>query len=415
LAPALRATAIDESSALYDSARSRGARRGRSASLLVVAQAALSLVLVVGAGLFARTFGNLIGVDSGFRHDAVTLVTVEVPRAARDADRQAPLAQDILDDLRALPGVGAASVSGSHPLSGGGWTLSITLDDNPAAGNPDAEIVTVSPSYFDVFGIALRAGRDFARGDGPAAPRVAIVNEAFARERFGLVSPIGRRIRVGSRGGPLEIIGVVHDVRSEGPRAVARPQVYLSFFQGPNPQLSGGGTISLLTQNGIVASEVIRQHVHALAPTAGVGVNQFGNVVDASLVNERLVALLAVFFGALALALATIGLYGLLAFGVTHRTAEIGVRTALGATRANVMWMVVSDALRLVAGGLLVGLPAVWATTRLVSGMLFGLTPTDPTTIALAVGLIVATALVAACLPARRAIRIDPITALKTE
>ena len=416
LAPALRATAVAETSAMRDSTRSRAARRGRLASILVVTQAALSLVLVAGAALFARTLDNLLSVDSGFRRDSVTLVSVEIPRAARESARDASLAQEILDDMRALPGVRAASVSGNLPLSGGGWTLSVRLEDNPAAGKADAEILTASPSYFDVFGIALRAGREFSRSDGAAASPVAIVNESFVRDRFGMASPIGRRIILGDREQPFEIVGVVQDVRSEGLRKPAPPAVYLSFFQGPNPQLSGGATIGLLTERGgAVPIDAIRDRVRARSTFAAVNVRRFKDLVDAAIVNERLMALLATFFGVLALALAAVGLYGLLSFGVSGRTTEIGVRSALGATRGSVMWLVMSDALRLVGAGVVLGLPAIWATTRLVSGMLFGLTATDPAAIATAVGVLLLTALIAAYVPARRAVRVSPITALRSE
>jgi putative ABC transport system permease protein len=291
----------------------------------------------------------------------------------------------------------------------------VALADNPAAGKPDAEILAVAPSYFDVFGVALRAGRDFSRTDGPDAPRVAIVSETFARERFGTASPLGKRILIGRRPVPFEIVGMVHSVTSSGMRQPATSAVYLSFFQEPNPQLSGGANIALLSDPAVLTPDLIRRHVRAAVPTAAVNVRLFSNLVNASLVNERLMALLATFFGALALSLAAVGLYGLLAFDVSCRTAEIGVRTALGATRRDVVWIVLSKAFGLVGAGLVLGLPLVWATTRLVSGMLFGLTPTDPVAIGGAAALILLIAIAAAGFPVRKALRINPITALKAE
>jgi predicted permease len=416
LAPALRATAVGERAVLQDAMRSRATRHGSLASILVALQTALSVVLVTGAALFARTLNNLVHVDAGFRRDGITLVSVEVPRAARDSTRDGLLALEVLDDLRAIPGVRAASVSGNLPLSGGGWTLPITLDDNAAAGRDEAEILTASPSYFDVFGIRLDAGRGFSLADGEGARPVAIVGETFVRQRFGLANPIGRRILLGSREQPFEIIGVVADVRSQGLRKQPLPAVYLSFFQGPNPQLNGGATIGLLTEPGrSVSLDVVRERVRKRSAFAAVNIRAFKDLVDASLVNERVMALLATFFGGLALTLAAIGLYGLLSFGVSRRSAEIGVRSALGATRVSVMWLVVSQAARLVTAGVVLGLPAVWATTRLVSGMLFGLAPTDPTTIASAVGVLAVVALIAAFLPARRAMRVSPMTALRSD
>jgi predicted permease len=415
LAPAFRATAVDEASALYESARARGTRRGRLASILVVAQAALSLLLVVGAALFARTLSNLLSVDTGFRSDGVTLVSVEISRAARDSATQAMLAQETVDRLQQLPGVTAASISRTTPLSGGGWTLPVTRDDAPTASNAEAEMLMASPSYFTVFGIAVRAGREFSRADGLRAPRVAILNEALARERFGAASPIGRRIRIGEGQPPFEIVGVVQNVASEGPRKPARPAVYLSFFQMPTAELSGGATIALRTDHAAIGEQTVRASVHAAVPFADVSLRSFKSLVDASLLNERLLAMLAEFFALLALALAAIGLYGLLAFRVSRRTTEIGIRTALGATSIRVVWLVMSDALRLVGAGLVLGLPAVWATTRVIGGMLYGLSPTDATAIAIAVALNVLTALVAAYLPVRRALRIPAIVALKCE
>jgi len=259
----------------------------------------------------------------------------------------------------------------------------------------------------------MLGGREFSRADGSSAPPVAIINESLARERFGATNPIGKRIRLGGRPAPLTIVGIAHDVMSEGPRKSAGPAVYLSFFQQKSPQLNGGATIGLLTERASVSEDAIRATIRNHAPIAAVNVRSFKAIVDATLLNERLLAVLATFFGVLALSLAAVGLYGLLAFSVSARTTEIGVRGALGASRGSVLWLVMSDALRLVAAGVLLGVPVVWASMRFISGMLFGLSPMDPAVIALSIGLIVFAAVIAAYLPARRAVRINPITALK--
>jgi len=419
LTPALRATRVDAASALRASSRSHTRGRGRLASSLVVVQASLSLLLVVGGALFARTLVNLQRVDAGFRHDGVLLASVELSRALGADAQEGAIARQLIDELRSLPDVSAASVSTNIPLSGGSWTTNVTVDGVPESGKPaEVETFAVSAQFFRAFGIPVRAGREFLEADErDDAPRVAIVNEAFARERLGTTNALGHRITISARPGPpMEIVGVVQSAATSGLRRSAPPAIYLCFFQQKNPALSGGANIELLTSAPAAAmTALIRQHAQAKVPLARVEMRAFRDVVNGSLVNERLLAMLATFFGGLALALAAVGLYGLLAFDVSRRTAEMGVRAALGAKRSDVLWLVMSDALRLVGAGLVVGLPIVWGATRLVAGLLFGLSATDPWTIAGAAATIVVTALAAAYLPARRAMRIDAMVALKYE
>jgi predicted permease len=397
IAPALRATAARPSS------------RTQLSSMLVAAQVAVSFVLLIGAGLFVRTFENLDRLDPGFRHEGVLLVDGDVHRAVTSGRTAFYL--DLLRQVEQLPGVVSVSLAGNTPLSGGLWTDRVAIDNRPASGET-AHINSVAPRFFETMRTPLVAGRDFAARDDASAPAVAIVNEAFVRRWFPEGHSIGRHVSAGSSLTDMQIVGVVTDAISQSLREPPPPAVYVPIFQRqtefPSFVIHASGS---LTQ---VSSE-LRRLLQPQMPNTAIQIHTLTAQVDAALVQERLMAALAASFGALALILAAVGLYGLIAYTVARRTSELGIRIALGAGHRNVMWLVIEGALRLLAFGLLLGVPAAWAASRLVTTMLWGLSPTDPSTILAAIALLMITGILAGWVPARRAARIDPMAALRCE
>ncbi len=397
IVPALRATA------------QRPCSRVRLNSMLVAAQVAISFVMLIGAGLFVRTFENLDHIDPGFRHEGVLLVSGDVHRAVTAARTAFYL--DLLQRIEGLPGVVSASLASNTPLSGGWWTGPVAIDNQPPSGEA-AHINSVAPRFFETMRTPLVAGRDFTARDDVGAPSVAIVNEAFVRRWFQDAHSIGRHISAGDSLADMQIVGVVKDAISQSLREPPPPAVYVPLFQRqtefPTFVVYASGS---LTQ---VASE-LRHELQSGLPNTAIEIHTLSAQMDAALVQERLMAALAGAFGALALILAAVGLYGLMAYTIARRTSEFGVRMALGAGRGDLIWIVVEGALRLLGTGLLLGLPAAWAASRLVATMLWGLTANDPTTIVAATALLILTGLLAGWLPARRAAKIDPMAALRCE
>jgi putative ABC transport system permease protein len=397
IVPALRATAV------------RPSFRTRFNSMLVAAQVAVSFVMLIGAGLFVRTFENLDHVDPGFRHEGVLLVSGDVHRAVTPAGTAFYL--DLLQQIEGLPGVVSASLASNTPLSGGIWTDRVAIDNQPPSGET-AHINSVAPRFFETMRTPLVAGRDFTNRDDPSAPSVAIVNEAFVRRWFLDGHSIGRLVSAGSSLADMQIVGVVKDAISQTLREPPPPAVYVPIFQRqtefPTFVVYASGSLTR------VASELRRQ-LQSDLPNTAIEIHTLTSQVEAALVQERLMATLAGAFGALALILAAVGLYGLIAYTVARRTSELGIRIALGAGHGNVMWLVIEGALRLLGFGLLLGLPAAWAASRLVTTMLWGLNTNDPATIGAAVGLLTLAGLLAGWVPARRAARIDPMASLRCE
>jgi predicted permease len=414
LAPALRATAAGPGPALKADSGARGRGRSRLLGPVVVLQVALSLVLLIGAGLFAGTLRNLQNVNPGFRHEGVLLVNVDARRAGYQGARLAALYQDLLQRFGRLPGVLSASLSGNTPLSGGIWSEAVTINGQPATES--AHFNNVAPRFFEAMGTPLLYGRDFTERDGPNGPAVAIVNQAFVRRYLPEGNPLGRQFSTAGVKGMIEIVGVVGDTVSQSLRQSAPPAVYLPYFQDSamiafaSYEIRAGGS---LTQTAALVREELRRALPRIA--AQVQVQGLTEQVEHTLIQERLLAALGTSFGALALILAAVGLYGLLAYTVSRSTGEIGIRMALGAQRGEVLWGVLKGALGLLAWGLALGVPAAWAGSRLISSMLFGLTATDPLVVAGASVVLAATAMAAAFVPARRASRVDPMVALRYE
>jgi predicted permease len=417
LAPAFQITAAGPSQMLKDDARMTRSRSGLL-SALVSAQVALSMMLLVGAGLFARTLQNLLSIDPGFRREGVLLVDVDGRQQGYRATRLAAFYRELLDQVQHVPGVVSASISSHTPLDGSTWSEAVVPKGQPLPENDNALFIAAGPGFFKTMQTPLISGRDFDAGEQGKA-NVAIVNQTFAARHFPGQNPVGTYVSATVTQPPsdLQIIGVAKDTITDGLRATPRPTVYVSYFQ----RATSGGFIAntmleiraagSLTQ---VAS-AIRNELQPRLPVTPVEVRSLASQVDRTLVQERLMANLAGGFGVVGLLLACIGLYGLLAYSVARRTKEIGIRMALGAQQTGVLWMVGKNALRLLGVGVAVGLPAAWMASRWVNSMLFGLRPDDPGIMATATLLLGAAGLAAAYFPARRGARVDPMTALRHE
>lgn len=398
--------------------------------LLVVAQVALSVVLLVGAGIFVRSLQHLNRQDADVDRSRVMIVRVE-PRGSGDRSQpgRAELFdrtyRDLLATVERMPGVESASLARSSPLAPTGYGFRIA----PANGGTPQLLpaLIVYPRYFATMGIPVVKGRDFNEEDlRLSAPRAVLVNEAFVRTFLSGREPLGTGhgvTEVAGRGttpaAPLNIIGVVKDSRYPALREATPPTVYQTFLQAN----TGFGNMVLhvrATRVGADAIRRIREAVQTVDPVVPLfDIHTLADEVDGVLMRERLVATLSGVFGLMALALMCIGLYGLLAFNVSRRTTEIGIRVALGAAPAAVRWMIARQALGVVVAGLAIGVPAAMIVGRLASqqiaSLLFELTPTDPITLASATGVLALVGMCAAWLPARRAARIDPILALRSE
>jgi putative ABC transport system permease protein len=381
--------------------------------VLVVVQIALSLVLVVGAGLFIRTFSSLANLDRGFDSRSVLVTTVEMPAARIDPARRPEILRRLLEATAAVSGVSSAALSQVTPLGIETWNNVIELPDGPPLSRDErlTYFNMVSADWFRTYGTPLLAGRDFSDADSPSSPRVAIVNEAFARRFTGGRNPIGTRVR--AQGAIRLVVGYVSDAVYESLRAPVPPTLYLPYGQESAPPSSAlvnvrvaGGSPLLLTKPLVAALTQVHGDLRlTFRPLA--------DQVDAALTQERVVAALSSFFGALALLLAGLGLYGVTSYSVSRRRAEIGIRMALGASPADVIVLVVRRGALLVAIGIAAGgMISLW-TARFVSPLLFGLEPRDPLTLVAAMVALATTGMLAGWVPARRAAHIDPARVLR--
>ena len=388
--------------------------RSRLLSSLVSVQVALSLLLLIGAGLFVRTLQKLQGLDPGFRSEGILLVDINGQNEGYRDDALTAFYRELLDRVENIPGVVSASISSMTPLSGGTWSEAVAPKGQPVPQNDNAIFVAAGPRFFETMRTPLVSGREFTARD-QGSPSMAIVNEAFAQHYFPNRNPLGQYLSATVTRPPsdLEIVGVVRNTLTQSLRSTAvRPTVYVPYFQKPH----NSTTLEIRAAGSLTeASSAIRKELQPRLPSAALEIRALTEQVANTLVQERMMATLASGFGVLALVLASVGLYGLLAYSVARRTKEMGIRMALGAQRSRVIGMVVKSAVRLVLVGVALGLPAAWAASRSVESMLFGLAPTDPATIAGAALLLTAAALLAAYLPARRASRVDPMTALRHE
>jgi putative ABC transport system permease protein len=418
LAPALQATRPDLIPALKNETVkvSGGGHRWVLRRLLVILQVALSLALLVGAGLFARSLMNLKAVDYGYRAGQVVTLALDPSQNGYKLDRLRNFYSQLNERVSALPDVKSVTYTRNLPFGGGYTRIGIEVPDYEQ--RPDDEMAVslnqVAPEFFGTFGVPLLQGRDFSAQDTPESAKVVIVNNSLARHFFGAENPLGKRISLETYK-DLEIVGVVADAKYRTLKEAAPQTAYIPY------QYGGGGQRTLCARatgnaNANALITLIRNEVRSIDPNLPIfNVKTLAEQIDESVSRERLVALLAGFFGLFALLLAMLGLYGLMAYAVTRRTREIGVRMALGARAGDVLWLVLRETLLLVFIGIAIGLPVALAVTRLTKGLLFGLAPTDPLTITLATLAMIAVAALAGYLPARRAARINPIVALRNE
>ncbi len=412
VAPALRSSRTDVAGAIRgESLRDGQLSRLRLGKLLVAGQVGMALVLLIGAGLFIRTLGNLRAMDPGFRGADVLLATLNPSLSRYTPERIGPFYADLLQRAATLPGVLSVS-SADAPLLGGMFIDGFSVEGSSQSA--EASVRIVGPRFFETMGIAIRRGRDFSADDRPGSGKVAIVNETVARKYFDGTDPIGRRIEIAGEK-HVEIVGVIADTKYRTLRAPVPNTVYLVMDQS----LWSGGerTLHVRTTAGTPAdlAAALRAQVHALDRNLPVKIGPFSDLVDENLAQERLVATLSGFFGGVALLLTAVGLYSVISYNTGRRTREIGIRMSLGARRATVVWMVLRDCLILVALGIATGLVATSWLSRFVTRQLFEVAPADPVTLALATIFLTAIAALAAYLPARRASRVDPMIALRHE
>jgi putative ABC transport system permease protein len=416
--PALRASRPDLADALRQEGRGgTGSRaRERTRRVLAAAEVALASVLVVGAGLLARSFARLTAVDPGFDPDHLLVAELSLPGTTDSAARQA-FRDGLLERLGALPGVESAAAAYDDPLSAT-WTDTFTIEGRDDDEDFGAWQRIVSAAYFRTIGLGVHRGRPFTEVDDDHHPRVAIVNEAFARRFFAGENPIGRRLVLPAptrpnAPEPHEIVGVVGDVKFLGPSAPAEPAYYVPMAQFPQPDM----TILVRTAGDPrTLAPGLRGAVHDLSPAQAIGtITTERDRANRMVAQPRFTMTLVGLFGSLAFLLAAIGIYGLLAYTVAQRTRELGVRAALGAGRRDLTRLVLGQGLRVTLAGVVAGLAGAAAITRLLGSLLFGISALDPPTFAAAALALVGVAIVASYVPVRRAARIDPLVALRND
>jgi predicted permease len=421
LLPALRATRVSLALAMKGNQAVESERSGRlrSRHWIVASQVALSLVLLVAAGLFLRSFAKLATLDLGFDRNNILLVSADLKTAKVPPDQQLTTYEQIESRLRALPGVVSASRSVMTPVSGSGWNGWIQSEWSKAFTGRRrlAWFSFVSPGYFETLRMTLLTGRDFNDGDTKTALAVVIVNQTLARRFFPGLDPVGKTFRImekGKPGPPIEVVGIVRDSKYQSAREEASP---IAFFPAAQiPGHSAEETFELRTS--------IRPSALVSAVQAAVGeVNKqiplefhtLAEQVNDSMIQERMLALLSGFFGALALLLAMIGLYGTLSYLVAQRHTEFGIRMALGAEPGSILRLVLRNVISVLVVGIVAGLAISLAATRILRELLFGLGPRDTVTMVAAVAVLSVVALIAGYLPARRATRVNPMVALRNE
>lgn len=438
---AFRATRGNLKQGLDEGARGQAGSQGsqRIGRALVAAQIAITLVLVIGAGLLGRSLMKVLEVDPGFRVDKIVAMDVSLPwenmSQPRPDDPNAKSAQGIffanlIDRLKQIPGVRSVGAASALPMTGGlpdGMFVLMTQNEVPKTpdgfdalwnqkeriGNADFCVAT--NGYFQVLGIPLVRGRMFDDRDAPNAPHVAVISESLAHDRWPHQDPIGHTIEFGNMDGDLRlltIVGIVGDTHEYGLDESPRPTVYVNLFQRPRAEM----TITMLSDAGTrLVSSTARGILRDLNPQIPPSFQTFQQVYSASLGSRKFNVILIGFFGITALLLASTGVFGVMAYSVSRRTREFGVRVALGATPHDVLSMVLGQGMRTILIGVAIGIAGSFALTQTVSSLLFGVTATDPLTFAAVTVLLIAVALLACYIPARRATKVDPMVALRYE
>lgn len=419
LAPALRATRVEPSAAMKSGGRGLSAARERFGlrRFLVVSQVALSLVLLAGALLFVRSLTNLLTVDAGFQQNGILIANLDMTKLGFSAGRQHMTNEKVLKRLRHVPGVNSAAIFFVTPASGSTWNERVMLEGEENRKHV-VDFDRVSDEYFQTLGISRLAGRDFNEHDTPTSPKVAIVNEAFAREFAGGANPIGKRFRIEGNVGEAEpfyeIVGLVKNTKYESLREEFVPIIYEAESQRTEPNNEPSFFIRSGTPSANLISSV-KKAISDVEPSATMNFESFKADLQNGLLPERLMATLSGFFGVLAVVLAIVGLYGVMAYMVTRRRNEIGIRMALGADRVAVVSMVLREAALLIIVGLIAGTVLTLFAARAASSLLFGIPSWDPVSLAIAIGGLASIGLLASCFPAMRAARLHPMEALREE
>lgn len=418
LLPALRMLNVDANLGLREQGRGLTTSTAwlRVGKLVVAGQVALSLPLLVGAGLLVRTLDNLQRVDLGFDREKLLMVRVDVRTAGYEEPQRPALFERLHERVRTVPGIRAASYSRHGLLSGGDAGDQVQVEGYTPKGEDDRGSVYehIGPGYFSTLGIPLRLGREINERDTATSPKVCLVNESFVKKFFAGGNPIGKHVTqlYGPQRNTFEVIGVVANSRKRGLRGDIEARYYVPVAQ-PIDMPPDVTYILRTAGDPNAATTAVRRALLAEDPNLPITAQPLSKFVESRTAQDRLLARLSLAFGAVALLLAAIGLYGVLSYGVARRTSEIGIRKALGAGDGNVISMILRESSRLLIGGL--GILLAYGSLRLIESRLFGLTPSDPVTFAVAGLLLAIVALAAAWIPARRAARVDPLVAIRCE
>jgi predicted permease len=437
LVPIIHASRRQLQNDLQDAGRGSSSSQTRARNIFIVAQVALTLILLVGAGLLGRSFQQLLSVDPGFRAESVVAMTVLLPQPEEESKMRA-LAQfhhGLLERLAALPGVTNVGGTSALPMSGNGANGTFveqhggkpatTMQElikqfdalSPSEHSRDADYRAASVGYFGAMAIPLIRGRLFQESDGPDAPHVAVVSDSLAKRYWPNEDAIGKQIQYGNMDGDLHvlnIVGIVGDVRDNGLDRDPRPTVYTNYFQRP----ASTSEFSIVARaHGDVAglTSAMRREARALNPEMPTKFETIEQIVSASFDNRRFSMVMLGIFAGSALLLAMVGLYGVMAYITAQRTHEIGIRMALGAQRLDMLRMIFRQSFVLVLMGVGIGILASAALTRLLATMLYGVQATDVITYGSVIGLLIAAAALASYIPARRAMKVDPMVALRYE
>jgi len=397
------------------SAQSHRLRRG-----LLATEVALALILLAGAGLMLRTLSRLTAVETGFRADHLLTMRVELPKAFKEDARRVAAVNDLIERLRGIPGVTTAAAGLSMPIDGSYWNSVFTARDKPLPPSrdrlPSAAMVPVTPAYFDALGARVLRGRMFTAADVQGSAPVVVINETLARTVWPGETAIGKSLKQGWPDTPnpwREVVGVVGDLKFDGIVEPTTMQVYMPYAQDPP------GDFSILVRTAVAPAAVrpaVEAAIAAFSSDMPVSaVRTMDEILAASIARQRMALLVLGVFAAIALILAASGLYGLVAHAVTERSHEIGVRMALGAERRDVVTLVVRNGLSMTAAGAAIGVAGAAGLSRWLEGLVFGVDPLDPATFALVTAGLVVVALLACYVPARRATRIPPATALRAD
>ncbi|HEV8132144.1 MAG TPA: ABC transporter permease [Acidobacteriota bacterium] len=418
LAPALQSSRSELVPALKDSEFFSGRREWRWSlrNLLVVAQVALALLMLIGAGLFVKSLRNLFAIDPGFRTEKILLVPIELPRQRYSGGKANQFFRQLSERLKALPGVEAVATASITPLSGSVGNMSVIIEGYQAKPNENVGIDynQVGPGYHDLMGIPIVQGRGFTEQDKEGAPGVIVINEALARLYFPNQNPIGKRVSSGPGNPWWQIIGVTRDFKTQHLTEVPIPHLDLPALQHPYGNFAR--VLIRATAEPAKLLPAVQQEVKAVDRSATiVGASTVSEEFNNSIAPARMATILTSLFGLLALLLASVGLYGVMVYSVTRRTREIGIRMALGAQRWEVLGLVLRDGIAIVGLGVALGMASAFAATRLIVSQLYGVSATDPRTFVAVSLILTGVALLASYLPARRATRIDPMAALRYE